>query len=270
MAHGERSGRRVVDAKTVDGWCAEYYATRDKGLRDSIVKAHQWLVVLCARRMVRRREPFDDLMQVGNIGLLKAIDRFDPAYGVSFHTFASATIIGELRRHYRTVWQVRVPRSLQERYVLVNTAVDDLTNDLRRSPTPQEVADHLRIGLTEVIEALSIGSAMWVSSLSPTEDADGVRESTAMAVTDGSLDATNERLAVVSLLQSLPPLQRTVLVMSFCQEMKQSDIGERLGMSQLQVSRLIRRAIRSLRIMLETGEARNRHDLRPSRAVAAT
>jgi RNA polymerase sigma-B factor len=266
-SRGERSGRRVVDAKTVDAWCAEFHATRDRDLRDTIVRAHQWLVVVCARRMVRRREPFDDLLQVGNIGLLKAIDRFDPNYGVSFHTFASATIIGELRRHYRTVWQVRVPRSLQERYVLVNSAVDELTGELRRSPTPQEVAAYLRIGLTDVIEALSIGSAMWVSSLSSTEDSDGERESFAMAAatTEATFDVvSNERLAVVSLLRSLPPLQRTVLFLSFCEEMKQSDIGERLGMSQLQVSRLIRRAIRSLRETLATSDARARYDLLPS------
>jgi RNA polymerase sigma-B factor len=247
MWDAERTGRRAISASVVDRWCAEFYKTRDRRLRDKIVGAHQWLVLVCARRMMRRRQPLDDLVQVGNIGLLKATDRFDPAFGVSFHTFASATIVGELRRHYRSVWQVRVPRSLQERYVLVNSAVDVLTVEQRRSPTPKEVAEYLGIAVTEVLEALSIGSNTWMSSLSggPTDDVAGT-DST-MRVGDESIDAADERLEVVSLLQSLPPLERTVLYLSFCQDMKQAEIGERLGMTQLQVSRLIRRTVRALR-----------------------
>ena len=254
--HADRSGRRAIDASVIDAWAAEYSRTRDKALRDAIVRAHQWLAVVCARKMVRRKEPFDDLVQVGNIGLIKAIDRFDPAFRVSFHTFASATIIGELRRHYRTVWQLRVPRSLQERHALVNTAVDELTNELRRSPTPKEVSTHVRLSVEDVLEALSVGSAMWAGSLSsPEGDGADHHVPTDVVVGDDVADASEERMEVVSLLKTLPPVQRTALFMSFCLEMKQSDIGERLGMTQLQVSRLIRRAVATLRSM-NTSELR--------------
>lgn len=251
VMHTPATVRRLIDVETADEWCADYYEHRDPALRDSIVRAHQWLVAVCARRMVRRRESLDDLVQVANIGLLKALERFDPSFGVSFHTFASATMMGELRRHYRTVWQVRMPRSLQERYILVNGAVDHLTSSYQRSPTPDEVADYLHIGVEDVIEALSIGSAMWVGSLSPSDDADGPHDSAPLAVTDKAFEHTDDHQAVMALLNTLPPVQRNVLFLSFFEEMKQADIGERLGISQVQVSRLTRRAIQTLRARQE-------------------
>src|SRR6266540_1340288 len=110
--------RPVVDERpeeeTVEAWCVEYATTRDPQLRARIVKELEWLVRHCARQMVRRDEPFDDLVQVSFLGLIKALDRFDPSFDVRFRTFASVTILGELRRHYRGTWRVRVPRSLQD------------------------------------------------------------------------------------------------------------------------------------------------------------
>lgn len=242
------SQRRVVDVATADAWCSEYHRTRDPRLRDDIVAVHHWLVAVCARRMVRRRELLADLAQVGNVGLLNAIERFDPAFDVSFHTYASATILGELRRHYRTVWQLRVPRSLQERYVLVKQGIDELTATLRRSPQPDEIATYLNLPIASVLEAVSVGSAMTVGSLSAASAPDGMASpAPQLAVTDGAFEHTNEHLTVIALMETLPALERTAIFLSFFEEMKQSEIGERLGMSQVQVSRLIRRAIEKLR-----------------------
>ena len=139
-------GRGDVDQTTIDGWCAEYARTHDPELKERIVAAHQWLVRVCARRLLRRNEQLDDLVQVGNIGLLKALDRYDPAFRVAFRTYASATIVGELRRHYRTVWMVRVPRGMQERHLAVRGAFGRLESSIGRTPTMGEVAAML--GLT--------------------------------------------------------------------------------------------------------------------------
>ena len=245
-----RSGRRTVDAAVVDRWCAEFHATRDPELRDAIVNSHHWLAVVCARRMLRREEAFDDLVQIANIGLLKAVDRFDPSFAVSFHTFASATIIGELRRHYRTVWRVRVPRSLQERYVAVNGAIDELTMKLGRTPKPQDVSDHLHLELDDVLEAMSIGSALWVGSLTARSDDTTYEPPDVLATVDPALESAADRVELRALIARLPENQRTALYLTLFHEMRQSEVGQRLGLSQVQVSRLVRRAITALQEMM--------------------
>ncbi|MCU1504734.1 MAG: polymerase, sigma 28 subunit, Sig subfamily [Ilumatobacteraceae bacterium] len=245
------SMHRLIDAPTVDRWCAEYHRTGDERLRARIVEAHQWLVNICAKRLKRRRETIDDLVQVGNIGLLHAVDRFDPRFGVSFHTYASATITGELRRHYRSVWAVHVPRGLQERHLASQGAVDVLSARLRRSPTATDVAEHLGLSLQEAVEALAIGAEGSVVSLS--QLADLGRHDAEPVAPDV---CTDDRLAVAALLDRLPDLERTVIVLWQFHDIRQEEIGRRLGINQVQVSRVVKRAMNQLRTMVDD----ERHD----------
>jgi len=134
--------------------CIEYATTRDPELRRAIIEGHQWLVEVCARQMIRRGEQFEDLVQVGNVGLIQAVDRFDPSFGVTFRTYASASIEGVLRRHYRSVWRVHVPRRVQELNRAVNHANETLTAELRRSPSHGEIADHLGVAKADVVDSM--------------------------------------------------------------------------------------------------------------------
>jgi RNA polymerase sigma-B factor len=243
--------RRAVDAATVDAWCAEYASTRDRALRATIVECHQWLVRACARRLLRRNELLDDLVQVGNIGLLKALDRYDPTFGVSFHTYASATIVGELRRHYRSVWMLRVPRSMQERHLAVRAAFQRLETDLSRTPTMAEVAGFLDLTVAEAAEALALGSQTWVGSFS-NEREDGTGEPVAPRDETAVAD---DRLSASALLRRLPPRERTVLFLSHYSGLTQEEIGGRMGMTQVQVSRLMRRSLDRLRLDLTTARS---------------
>ena len=233
------STRRVVDAVVVDRWCADYARSRDAALRERIAAAHEWLVWLSARKMRRRDEPLDDLVQVARIGLLHAIDRFDASFGVSFHTYASSTIDGELRRHYRGTWRVRVPRRLQERHLALNHATEHLTAQLRRTPTAAELAEWLGIDVGEVGEATVIGTATWVSELAEPD-----------AVVDEA-SALDDRLLVRQLLDHLPAHERAVLVAWLLDGMTQEEVGRRFGLTQVQVSRSTRRSLRTLRALVD-------------------
>jgi len=243
--HGPGRHRRDVDAVTVDGWCAEYASSRDPALRDRIVAAHQWLVWLCARKMQRRHEPIDDLVQIANIGLLKSLDRFDPTFGVSFHTYASSTILGELRRHYRTTWQVHMPRTLQERHLLVRGATDTLTTQLSRTPTSHEIGTHLGLCPADVIEAATIGSATWITALADHDT------TTHTPTTTHHDDDTDTKLLIDDLLHRLHPRDRTIIKLWAIDGLTQTEIGDHYGLSQVQISRTIRRNLQRLRTILQ-------------------
>jgi len=234
----------VIDVAVVDHWCAEFARTRDAGLRERIAAAHEWLVWLSARKMRRRDEPLEDLVQVASIGLLHAIDRFDPCFGVSFHTYASATILGELRRHYRGTWRIRVPRRLQERHLSANQAMDHLTVQLQRTPTMCELGESLGLEAHEAAEALAIGTSSWVSELTETN----------AAVEDCEADH-DDRLLVGQLLARLPALDRAILVAWLLDDVSQEEVGRRFGLTQVQVSRSARRSLTALRAMAERSVA---------------
>jgi RNA polymerase sigma-B factor len=232
---------RDVDAETAHAWCVEYATAPSAALRERIVAAHQWLVWVCARQLRRRHEPLEDLVQVANIGLLKALDRFDPGFGVAFHTYASATIIGELRRHYRGVWQLHVPRSLQERHLAANAAIEQLVASRGRSPSIGELADHLGLSAAEVSEAVSVGSTTWVGAL-PEDDS--------LSPTDASSNAeehVDDVHLTRALLAMLEPRARAMLVSWVIDGMTQQAIGREFGLSQVQVSRSVRRSLQRLR-----------------------
>jgi len=224
---------------TVDAWCAEYATSREAHLRERIVVAHQWLVHTCARQMRRRDEGLDDLAQVANIGLLYAIDRFDPDFGVSFHTYASATILGELRKHYRSTWRVRVPRRLQERHLAVRGALDELTAQLGRHPTMEELGVHLHLEVKEVIEAFAIGGAGWMSEL---PEADSLRADEPADVVD--------HIAIDALLDQLPSRDRCILLQWLIAGYSQKEVGDVFGMTQVQVSRSVRGSLQMMRTAL--------------------
>jgi RNA polymerase sigma-B factor len=239
---------REIDIATLERWCCEYSESRDQRLRGRIVEHHDWLVRICARQMTRRGESFNDLVQVGCVGLLKAIDRFDPAFGVQFRTFASATINGELRRHYRGAWRMKVARPLQERHLAVSGAIETLTAQLRRSPTAADIAEHLGLEVDDVIEAIAVGSTFSPISL---DVDDGVEEPTrplpGMGGIDDELQRTETRADLRRLLGVLAWRERQIVYLRFYCDKTQSEIAEELDLSQVHVSRLLRGALDALR-----------------------
>ncbi|WP_345695139.1 RNA polymerase sigma factor SigF [Kitasatospora terrestris] len=224
-------------------------------VRGTLVELNLSLVRFVLRRFSAHRESMEDLVQVGAIGLIKAIDRFDPGRGVEFTTFAIPTIVGEIRRHFRdTTWAVHVPRRLQELRLTLARARDTLSHELDRAPTVAELAEHVGMEQEEVVEGLAAANARSADSLDlPAGDDDEGPGDLA-----GRAGGTDERFALVEDLVSLQPLvaalaerDRLILSMRFTQEMTQSQIGERLGVSQMQVSRLLSRILTQLRQGLE-------------------
>jgi RNA polymerase sigma-B factor len=241
---GSCRDERRVDTATLERWCCEYSETRDRRLRDRIVEHFDWLVGTCTRQIARRGEPLDDLVQVGRIGLLKALDRFDPAFGVQFRTFASATISGELRRHYRGAWKVKITRGLQERHLAAMRAIETLTASLQRSPTAADIAHHLSLTTDEVIEAVAVGS-----TFSPIAIYGGSGEHGWHRDHPGNLEFERAewRTDLTELISLLPRRERDILYLRFYREMTQAEIAEELGVSQVHVSRLLRAALSTLR-----------------------
>lgn len=227
---------------------ALFDALPDPAARDELVRIYFPLVEYLARRYRSRGEPFDDLVQVASIGLLKAIDRFEPERGVKFSTYAVPTIIGELKRHFRdTGWAMRVPRRLQERALLLRRVIADSYQELGRSPTVAELARRAGLTSEEVLEAMDTMHAHSIESLdAPINDNDDSSMSTL-----GSEDETLELLEgwanVGPLLRTLPERERRLLYYRFVQGMPQSQIAQQLGISQMHVSRLLTRTLQALR-----------------------
>jgi RNA polymerase sigma-B factor len=253
---------------TLERWCREYSVTRDRELRARIVEHFDWLVRICVNQMTRRGESVDDLMQVGTIGLLNAIDRFDPAFGVQFRTFASATISGELRRHYRGAWRMKVARPLQERHLAVSGAIETLTGTLRRSPTAKDIAEHLKLDVDEVVEAYAVGSTFSPASLNTDESE---HHCARLHASDRELQRVETRTDLGTLLSRLDERERKIVYLRFYCEKTQSEIATELGVSQVHVSRLLRSALETLRapgrpgrraasVMAGGGEAGHEHD----------
>ncbi|MBV9486356.1 MAG: RNA polymerase sigma factor SigF [Frankiaceae bacterium] len=243
-----------TDVNTSDAWQRLKNSPDDDPsrvtAREELVEAHLPLVHFLARRYERRGEPLDDLVQVGVIGLLKAIDRFDLDRGVAFSTFATPTIVGEIKRHFRDkTWMVRVPRPLQElRGKLVRTR-EALTHDLGRAPTVAELAEALDLTEDEVLEGLDAANAYSAWSLdAPTRDGDdsmSVAEAR-LGVAEDAYDLVEKRRSVAPLLDALPERERRIIFLRFFRDMSQAEIGEELGISQMHVSRLLSQTLRRL------------------------
>ena len=243
------SRRPVPDKREVRELLMEYHESGDPALRDRIVEIHLGLAEYLARRFDRRGEPLDDLVQVASLALIHAVDRFDPTRGLEFTTFAVPTIVGELKRYFRDKgWALRVPRRLQELHLRLATTVAELTHELGRSPSIPEIADRAQASTDEVIEAMEAGRAYRSSSLdAPISGDDPTAQSWKLGQPDDNFTGIDERSELASLLRDLPERERTILLLRFYEGMTQSEIAERIGISQMHVSRLLSRTLEQLR-----------------------
>ncbi|MCK9926133.1 RNA polymerase sigma factor SigF [Frankia sp. Mgl5] len=226
-------------------------------LRDQLVRMHLPLVEYLARRFRNRGEPLDDLVQVATIGLIKSVDRFDPERGVEFSTYATPTIVGEIKRHFRDKgWAIRVPRRLQELKLSLTKATSELSQSLGRSPTVSEIARHLEMSEEEVLEGLESANAYSAVSLDAPDSGDDEAPAVAdtLGVQDESLEGVEYRESLKPLLEKLPPREKRILLLRFFGNMTQSQIANELGISQMHVSRLLARTLAQLRRgLLEDG-----------------
>jgi RNA polymerase sigma-B factor len=223
--------------------------------RDDLVHLHLPLVEHCARRFRNRGEPFEDLVQVGTIGLIKSIDRFDSDRGVEFSTYATPTIIGEIKRYFRDKgWAIRVPRRLQELRMQITATTAELTQSLGRSPTPRELAESIGCTVEEIVEGIESSNAYSTLSLDATDDSDDAGPSMldAIGIDDEALEHVEIRESIKPVLDRLDPREKKILLLRFFRNMTQSQIAEEIGVSQMHVSRLLTRTLAHLRTSLES------------------
>jgi RNA polymerase sigma-B factor len=218
--------------------------------RDGLVALHMPLVEHLARRFRNRGEPYDDLVQVATIGLIKAVDRFDAERGVEFSTYATPTILGEIKRYFRDKgWAIRVPRRLQELRLSLTAATADLTQELGRAPTVAELSDRLGLSSELVIEGLESANAYNTLSLDAPDaaDADSSTVLDALGADDEALESVEYRESLKPLLARLETREKRILTLRFFRGMTQSQIADEIGISQMHVSRLLARTLTELR-----------------------
>jgi RNA polymerase sigma-B factor len=242
--------------RTSDAPDAELFAQARAGdghAREQLVERYLPLARRLARRYQRSEEPLEDLVQVASLGLLKAVDRFDTTRDTAFSSFAVPTILGELRRHFRDrTWSVRVPRELQELALRVDKAVAELSSQQGRAPTVGEIAAAVEVSEEQVLDALQAGGAYRASSLDAprsgaSEEAQGESVADTIGAEEGGYERAEERAALQPLFARIAERERLVLTLRFGEDLTQAEIGERIGVSQMQVSRLIRQALARLR-----------------------
>jgi RNA polymerase sigma-B factor len=232
----------------------EFGRTRDAELRDNLVRAHLGLAEYLARRFMNRGEPLDDLVQVASMGLLKAVDRFDTERGLEFSTYATPTIVGELKRHFRDKgWAVRVPRRVQELHLRLGAVLNTLSQELGRSPTIAEIAERAEVSEEDVLEALEAGHAYRFTSLDAPAAGDEENQALAdqLGTEDEGMEEIEHRVALSPLIGQLPPRERMILHLRFFEGRTQSEIANELGISQMHVSRLLARSLAQLRSIAE-------------------
>lgn len=235
------------DAAEIAALFEELADTGSAAIRNELVERHAGLAAFFARRFRGRGVEDDDLRQVAMVGLVAAVDRFDPGREVQFSTFAGRTINGELKRHFRDrSWTVKVPRRTQELVIETRNAIAELTQRLHRSPTVPEVAEHLDVDEDAVIEAMDAGDAFRPKSLdAPSVGAAGA--GTDVATTESSFGEVEDSMVVRELLDTLPERERTIIELRFYHRRSQSEIAAELGISQMHVSRLLRSTLGALR-----------------------
>jgi RNA polymerase sigma-B factor len=244
---GDRLRARAMFAELVE---LEPGSAAHRTLRDALVEMHLPLVEYLARRFRNRGEPLDDLVQVATIGLIKSVDRFDLERGVEFSTYATPTIVGEIKRHFRDKgWAIRVPRRLQELKLALTKATSDLSQKNGRSPTVSELAAHLGMSDEEVLEGLESANAYSAVSLDAPDggDEDSPAVADSLGVLDESLEGVEYRESLKPLLEQLPAREKKILMLRFFGNMTQSQIAAELGISQMHVSRLLARTLAQLR-----------------------
>ena len=233
-----------------------YRRDGDQQARDQLVDRFLPLARQLARRYQRASEPLDDLLQVASMGLIKAIDRFDLDREIAFSSYAVPTILGEIKRYFRDkTWAVRVPRDLQELTLRVDRAVSELAEGLHRQPSVLEIAEAVGADEEGVLEALQAGGAYRAVSFDAPRGAGEDEPATladSIGVDEGGFDRAEERATLESLLSSVSAREREVLRMRFEEDMTQAQIGEVIGVSQMQVSRVIRQALARLRLVADS------------------
>jgi RNA polymerase sigma-B factor len=243
----ERAARSHEDRRLL----VLYHREGDAAAREQLVERFLPLARQLARRYQRGGEQLDDLVQVASLGLLKAIDRFDPARETAFSSFAVPTILGELKRHFRDKgWSVRVPRDLQEMAVKVDRVADDMSRELGRAPTPAEIAQRTGTSQEQVLEAREASAAYRAVSLDrprSEDEEDGDSYADAVGAEDPGFGLAEDSATVDRLMRVLSEREREVLRLRFAEDLTQSEIGQRVGVSQMHVSRLIRQSIARLR-----------------------
>ncbi|MGA3148837.1 MAG: SigB/SigF/SigG family RNA polymerase sigma factor [Acidimicrobiales bacterium] len=229
----------------------EFAHTRDERLRNELVESHLGLAHQLARRFVSRGETYDDLVQVASLALVKSVDRFDPDRGVEFSSFATRTVVGELKRHFRDRgWAIRAPRRIQELYLEIGPAIESLSHALGRPPTITEMAESIGVTEEAILEALEAGKSYHLSSI----DAQDRKEGTILdrlGDIDAGFDGAEDRLALAISLADLTERQRAILKLRFVDGLTQSEIADRVGVSQMHVSRLLADSLTALRRAFE-------------------
>ncbi|HEX3318118.1 MAG TPA: SigB/SigF/SigG family RNA polymerase sigma factor [Solirubrobacteraceae bacterium] len=246
----------AISSPDIDALFREYRETRDPIARETLVERFLPLARRLARRYERGDESFDDLLQVASLGLVKAVDRYEPDRGVAFSSYAVPTILGELKRYFRdTGWAVHVPRGLQERAMKADQTAAKLTTRLGRAPSIAEVAEGMRLTIEEVLEAMGAAQAYDAVSLEAGRDTERPEEGTigeTLGEEDERLELVEYGQTIAGTLKALPDRDRLVLRLRFVDDLTQSEIAARIGVSQMQVSRLIRRALDRLRTVAES------------------
>jgi RNA polymerase sigma-B factor len=223
-------------------------------LRDELVTGHLPVALHIARRFAHRGEPQEDLEQVATVGLINAVDRFEPDRGTDFLSYAVPTIAGEVRRHFRDqAWSMRVPRRLKDLHVAIGGAVSELSQRLGRAPRPSEIAAYLQCPTEDVLEGLEAAGAYRSASLDEvltTDETSGHTVADALGEADSALEQVEYREAVRPLLASLPERERTILLLRFFGNLTQTQIAQQVGISQMHVSRLLAQTLATLREQL--------------------
>ena len=235
-----------------------YQTAHDLAARDELVRKYLPLVRNLARRYSYTSEPLDDLCQVGAMALVKAIERFRPGAGASFKAYAVPTIVGELRRHFRdTAWAIHIPRSLQERARALGIALNELSSKLGRSPTIAELSEHTGISREDVIEGLDVRMAYDAAPLDA--GAAGDEETGWLArlgAEDDRFEMIENQALIERTMKALPERERMLLHLRFSEDLSQSEIAQRVGVSQMHVSRLLRRAVSRMQAVASSEDAR--------------
>jgi RNA polymerase sigma-B factor len=228
---------------------SEYRRTGDRDLRNELVEEHMRLAEFLARRFAHRGEAAEDLRQVALVGLLKAVERFEPDRGLQFSSFATPTITGELKRYFRDRgWAVRVPRRIQELHLELDRTVNELSQELGRPPTPAEIAQRAGVLEEDVLESMEAGSLYRLASIDAGRSDDESSPSPAQRLgeIDAELTAVDDRVAVSEMLAVLPEREQKIVYLRFFEGMTQSEIAEEIGISQMHVSRLLVRSLETL------------------------
>jgi RNA polymerase sigma-B factor len=257
MTAAPKASRRAVTSTQDDPreLFLRWQRDRDAGARDLLVLRFMPLTRSLARRYGRSSEPFEDLLQVASLGLLKALDRYDADRGHSFASFAVPTILGEMRRYFRdSGWAVHVPRGAQERALKVRDAQELLANERGRTPTVNQLAEYLEFDTEDVVDALQALQSYETLSLDaprPGADGDLISYGDAMGQDDERFELVVLDATVASVLRHIPARERLILRMRFVEDLTQTEIAERVGISQMQVSRLLRRSLEQLRMLTQ-------------------